>query len=66
MRRLYLQIYLVFVGVLLLFAALMAAVWWLMPDGPREPRMLDGIAGLVAEALPPTAPPADIDRKSVV
>ena len=63
MRRLYLQIYLVFVGVLLLFAALMAAVWWLMPDGPREPRMLDGIAGLVAEALPPTAPPADMQRR---
>lgn len=63
MRRLYLQIYLAFVGVLLLFAFLMAAVWWLMPEGGREPRMLDGIAGLVAEALPPTAPLDDMRRR---
>ena len=60
MRRLYLQIYLAFVGVLLLFGALMAAVWWLMPDGSREPRVLDG---LVAEALPSTAPPEEMRRR---
>ena len=48
---------------LLLFGALMAAVWWLMPDGSREPRVLDGIAGLVAEALPSTAPPEEMRRR---
>ncbi len=63
MRRLYLQIYLAFVGVLLLFGALMAAVWWLMPDGSREPRVLDGIAGLVTEALPSGASPEEMQRR---
>lgn len=63
MRRLYLQIYLAFVGVLLLFAVLMAVAWWFMPEGPREPRMLDGIAGLVAEALPSASPLEEMRRR---
>lgn len=63
MRRLYLQIYLAFVGVLLLFAVLMAVAWWFLPEGAREPRMLDGIAGLVSEALPSASPPEDMRRR---
>ena len=52
MRRLYLQVYLAFLGVVLLFAALMALAWWLLPDDDREGRQLDGLAALLAESLP--------------
>jgi signal transduction histidine kinase len=53
MRHLYLQVYLAFLGGLLLFAALVTAVWWLLPDEPRDSRALNGFAVLVAERLPP-------------
>jgi signal transduction histidine kinase len=52
MRRLYLQIYLAFLGVLLLFALLAALAWWLVPDDGQQQRHLDGLAALVAQSLP--------------
>ena len=52
MRRLYLQIYLAFVGILLLFGALLAAAWWAIPGDAQDSHMLDGVAMLVGEALP--------------
>jgi signal transduction histidine kinase len=51
-RRLYLQIYLAFVGILVLFGALLAAAWWLLPTDGRDEHMLDGMALLFSEALP--------------
>lgn len=59
MKRLYLQVYLAFLGVVVLFAALMALAWWLLPDDGREERQLDGLAALLAESLPEQAP-ADV------
>ncbi len=52
MKRLYLQVYLAFLGVVLLFAALLALAWWLLPGDGREGRQLDGLAALLAESLP--------------
>ncbi len=65
MRRLYLQVYLAFLGVVLLFAALMALAWWLLPDDGREERQLDGLAALLAESLPMQAP-ADVLQRRLV
>jgi signal transduction histidine kinase len=52
MRRLYLQIYLTFLGVLLLFGLLIALAWWLIPGDGQDARSLDGIALLLGDAVP--------------
>jgi signal transduction histidine kinase len=64
MRRLYLQIYVAMVGVLLLFGALASTAWWLTA-GEREDRAsLDGLAALVAEVLPAAErPTTEVDSK---
>jgi len=53
MRRLYLQIYLTFVGILLLFGVLVLIAWWLIPGDDQDHRSLDGMAALLGEVLPP-------------
>ena len=53
MRRLYLQIYLAFVGILLLFGVLLAAFWWVLPGESGDRRNLNGMALLLADSLPP-------------
>ena len=67
MRRLYLQIYLTFVGILLLFGFLMLIAWWLIPGDDQDRRSLDGVAALLGEVLPPPGRPvpelqAKVDR----
>ena len=67
MRRLYLQIYLTFVGVLLLFGLLVSIAWWLIPSDDQDGRSLDGMAALLGEVLPPPGSPmpelqAKLDR----
>jgi signal transduction histidine kinase len=62
MRRLYLQVYAAFLGIALLFGLLMWGVWWLRPAGDEQQRMLDGLAALVADALPPASAPPDAMR----
>jgi signal transduction histidine kinase len=52
-RHLYLQIYLAVLGILLLFGALLATLWWLLPDEGGDQRTLQGLTQLFAEALPP-------------
>jgi signal transduction histidine kinase len=51
MRRLYLQVYLAFVGVLLLFGLLMVLAWWLAPTGGEDERLVDGMGTLASELL---------------
>jgi signal transduction histidine kinase len=58
MRRLYLQIWFAFLGILLLFALLTAAFWWLLPDDRQGHHLLEGMAALVGEALPGSGAPA--------
>jgi signal transduction histidine kinase len=57
MRRLYLQIYVAFLGILLLFGALASIAWWLIPGDEREGHPLDGLAALVAQTLGPPGRP---------
>lgn len=52
MRRLYLQIYLTFLGILLLFGLLLSVAFYLRPSDPNDRRSLDGIATLLSEVLP--------------
>jgi signal transduction histidine kinase len=52
MRRLYLQIYLAFIAILFVFAALAAAIWHLREPRAEDQQMLDDMAALVADRLP--------------
>jgi len=64
MRRLYLQIYLTFVGILLLFGLAASIAWWLIPGDEREHRSLEGMAALVGEVLPaPGSPMRELQAK---
>ena len=51
MRRLYLHIYLTFVGILLLFFVLISIAWALIPNDAWH-RPLDGMGAIVGELLP--------------
>jgi two-component system, OmpR family, sensor histidine kinase RstB len=51
MRRLYLQVYLAFVGILVLFAVLMVLAWHSLPSDDDDQQALDGVAALAAELL---------------
>ncbi|GAB4349209.1 MAG: HAMP domain-containing sensor histidine kinase [Gammaproteobacteria bacterium] len=62
MRRLYLQIYLTFLGIIILFAVLAAFAWWSTHDDSDDSRLLRGIGGLLGEVLPPPhAPRGEIE-----
>jgi signal transduction histidine kinase len=52
MRRLYLQIYLAFLGVLLLFGVLVMMASLLLPVHPREHLHFDGMGAVLSELLP--------------
>jgi signal transduction histidine kinase len=52
MRRLYLQVYVAFVAVLAVFAALTATLWHLRGPSPQDQQLLEGAAVVVAERLP--------------
>lgn len=58
-RHLYLQIWLAFLGILLVFAVLMAALWWTLPDDHGGPPFADSVSSLVAEALGPDSESPD-------
>ena len=52
MRRLYLQIYLAFVGILVLLGLLEGLAWYLMPDVPHERQLFESIGTVLGEVLP--------------
>jgi signal transduction histidine kinase len=52
MRRFYLQVYLTFLGILLLFGALLSVAWLLIPSDPEESRRLDGMGAVIGQLLP--------------
>jgi signal transduction histidine kinase len=57
MRRLYLQIYAAFLAILVLFALVASLGWWLAHPDAEERRLLDGVARLIARALPAASAP---------
>ena len=52
MRRLYLQIYLSFVGILVLLGLLEGLAWFLMPEAPHERQLYEGVGKVLTEVLP--------------
>ncbi len=63
MRRLYLQIYAAFIGIVVLFGVLSALTWWLTDDRPGGREWRDGIVYIAARLLPPSdASPDAVDR----
>jgi signal transduction histidine kinase len=52
MRRLYLQIYLAFLGILLLFGVLVTVASLLIPMHPQEHFLFDGMGAVLSELLP--------------
>jgi signal transduction histidine kinase len=58
MRRLYLQIYLAFLGILLLFGVLVTVASLLIPLHPQEHLLFDGMGAVLSELLPGPQRPA--------
>ncbi len=62
MRRLYLQVYLAFLGIVLGLGLTVSLLWW--AAGPPHPELVAGVASLLADALPGTdRPSADLQGK---
>jgi signal transduction histidine kinase len=62
MRRLYLQVYLAFLSILLVFAVLVAVAWHHGALAAQDQDTLDGAATVIAERLPSGGTPADQQR----
>lgn len=63
MNRLYLRIWIAFLGILAVFAVLVATLWWLLPHERPGLRFAQGARVLLERGLPPaTAPRADLQR----
>ena len=61
-RRLFLQVYLTLLGIIVLFGALAALGWWLTFDETPRADLRRGVGTVLAEALPPPdAPQAELD-----
>lgn len=63
MNRLYLRIWLAFLGILVVFGVLVSTLWWLTADERTGPRVMEGIRTVVERSLPPsTAPVQELQR----
>jgi two-component system, OmpR family, sensor histidine kinase RstB len=58
MRRLYLQVYLAFLAIFVVFAVMVAVAWHHGALAAQDQDVLDGAAVLIAERLPAQLPPA--------
>jgi signal transduction histidine kinase len=63
MRRLYLQVYLAFLGILVVFAVLSGALWFFLHDDDDGRRAFEGVAEILGKALPsPDRPVAELEQ----
>ena len=60
MRRLYLQIYLAFVGILILFGVLGSLAWFFTPPRGQDLVMFEGVSTLANELLPASDQPNEL------
>ena len=61
-RRLFLQVYLTLLGIIVLFGVFAAVGWWLTHDDAPDADLRRGLGALLTEALPPAdSPRAEID-----
>jgi signal transduction histidine kinase len=63
MRRLYLQVYLAFVAILVLFGLSVLVAWRLAPTSGDDLQALEGVAALVSELLPAGASPPEQEAR---
>jgi signal transduction histidine kinase len=62
MRRLYVQIYLTVLGVVVLMGLTLPLVWWLVPQPETHQKTLDGVSALLSDFLPaPDEPPEALE-----
>ena len=59
MRRLYLQIYVAFVGIVIFFGVLIMLAWFLIPPRGQDLMMFEGVATLAGELLPASDEPIE-------
>lgn len=59
MRRLYLQIYVAFVGIVILFGVLIMLAWFFIPPRGQDLMMFEGVATLAGELLPASDEPIE-------
>jgi signal transduction histidine kinase len=63
MRRLYLQVYLAFLGILVVFAVVSGALWFFLHDDDDGRRAFEGVAEILGEVLPgPDRPVAELEQ----
>ena len=62
MRRLYLQVYLAILTILVLFGALVLGAWLVGPPSPRDQRILEGVASMIADLLPANSPRPELEQ----
>ncbi|MGH8581786.1 MAG: sensor histidine kinase, partial [Gammaproteobacteria bacterium] len=63
MRRLYLQVYLAFLGILVVFAVLSGALWFFLHDDDDGHRVFEGVAQILGKVLPgPDRPVAELEQ----
>jgi signal transduction histidine kinase len=62
MRRLYLQVYLAFVAILIVFAGLVGSAWHLSGGAAEDHATLEGAGGLIADRVPSGTTPAEQEQ----
>ncbi len=58
-RRLFFQVYLTFLFIIVLFGVLTALAWWFIPDDRRSGGFTRGMGAYLGEVLPPAGAPRD-------
>ena len=58
-RRLFFQVYLTFLSIIVLFGVLTALAWWFIPDDYRSGGLSRGMGPYLEEVLPPVGAPRD-------
>lgn len=62
-RRLFLQVYMTFVVIVVLFGLLASIAWWLVRDTRPDPDLYRGLGAVLMQVLPPPgAPQAELDK----
>ena len=58
-RRLFFQVYLTFLSIIVLFGVLTALAWWFIPGDHRPGELVRGMGAYLGEVLPPAAAPRE-------
>ena len=58
-RRLFFQVYLTFLSIIVLFGVLTALAWWFIPGDHRSGELVRGMGAYLEEVLPPVGAPRD-------